>query len=374
MPIDTRASSASAKPDPAPARSGLRLSWPVRRVGEGQRRLFTERLALLLEADVPLHTALRVLRDQTGDPATAQVLGSLQQDVTEGKSFIAALARHPSAFPRTYVNLVAAGEQGGYLHKALTQIVALEERQAALRATLAGALAYPAFLILFSLAVIAFVLVVVFPKFGTLFESIRDQLPMSTLFLMAASDFLRSYWHLSAASCIVAAALAVAWGRSPQGRAAIDHLVLRLPLLRQVLIEAYTARIMRVMSSSLASGVTLLDTLTSCREVVGNGEFQALILRLQTQLADGRGIAAGFRGSPLVPALVGQMIETGEQTGKLALVTGRIAEFYERELTKRVRVLAKAAEPVMLLFMGALVGLIVSSLILPIFKLSKVVH
>lgn len=374
MPIDTRVLPEKPAAAPAAAATLHRLQLPERAMAAVPRRLLTERLALLLEADVPLHTALRVLREQSASPRMQALLGALQEDVTAGKQLSVALARHPAAFPRSYINFVAAGEGGGYLHKALAQLVALEERQEALRSTLFAALSYPAFLVLFSVAVVVFVLVVVFPKFGALFESIRDQLPATTLALMAASDFLRQWWHLTTLGCTAATAAALAWGRTPQGRAALDRLTLRLPVIRDILMQAYMARIMRVMSASLAGGVTVPDTLAACREVVRNGEFQALMQRVQTQVADGRGLAAGFRESPLVPHLVRQMVDTGEQTGRLALVTDRIAEFYERALTKRIRMLAKMAEPVMLLVMGVLVGLIVSSLILPIFKLSRAVH
>ena len=164
------------------------------RPGVKERLFFTEQLALLLETGTALHAALQLLKQQSGNPGFVRVIDALHHDIAEGKTFSTALARHPSLFPVTYVNLVGAAENGGFLDKVLRELVEMDERREQLHSKLISALSYPVFLILFSTAVVIFVLVAVFPKFADLFSSIRDQLPVTTIALMNASTLLLNYW------------------------------------------------------------------------------------------------------------------------------------------------------------------------------------
>jgi type II secretory pathway component PulF len=373
MAIETRAV-ATNKPVELPGPGFLAGMRDKIRKPAQERILFTERLALLLETGTSLHGALKILKEQTAEPAMAKLLGAMQSDLLEGKSFSEALRKHPQLFPATYVNLVAASESAGFMHEVLTQLVDIDEKQERLRATLSSALMYPAFLIVFSLAVVVFVLMVVFPKFALLFASIRNQLPVSTLILMALSDFLGHYWLAVVGALGAGGAGMLQWMRLPRSRTFIDGLKLRLPGVKEIFVRIYLVRTMRVMAISLKNGVSLVDTLAACREVVDNREFQAVISRVESEVTQGKGISKGFNEAEMIPAMVRQMIATGEETGNLSIVMGRIADFYERELSKKVTTLSKLAEPVMLLIMGAVVGIIVSSLILPIFKLSRAVH
>jgi type II secretory pathway component PulF len=346
----------------------------ARTFGTRERMMFTEQLALLLDTGVSLHAALQGLQAQAGDPARAVLLGALAQDLLEGKSLSVALAQHPAMFPAVYVNLVAAGERGGFLPQVLQQLVDMDEKAERLRSTLASALSYPAFLVFFSLATIVFVLVGVFPKFAEMFEQIRPQLPWTTLVLMALSDLLRLHWHwvLAAAAALLAAG--VRWWQQPHARSVLDRWKLQLPGLSDLFAQVYLSQTLRVLGLSLANGVPLVDALRACQDVVRNVVFSRFIAGLRQQVTEGEGLAQGFRASPFVPPLVQQMVTTGEETGNLAKVMSRIADHYDRELSRRIALFARLAEPVMLLVMGTLVGLIVASLILPIFKLSRAIH
>jgi type II secretory pathway component PulF len=226
----------------------------------------------------------------------------------------------------------------------------------------------------FSVAVVLFVLLVVFPKFGDLFQMIWDQLPVTTRILMTLSAGLRQYGVVLLAATAGAAVVAWRWIASAAGRTALDRLLHRLPVVSDLAIRYQLVQFLYVMSLALGNGVPMLDALRSCREVVASPTFRAFVGRLETDVTEGRGVSPGFAETDFVPALVGQMIATGEETGNLALVMGRIAEFYEREWKTRLTVLSKLVEPAMLVIMGVVVGLIVSSLILPIFKLSTTVH
>lgn len=367
-------SQAPAPPQAALLQSLLAGLGAAGGISAQERMLFTERMALLLETGMALHTALDNIGQQTPNPVLARTIAAILEQVLGGKPLSYALSRHPEVFPGAYVNLIRAAEAGGFVAQVLAQILEMEEKQEKLRATLTGALAYPAFLALFSASVVLFVLMVVFPRFAGLFESIRDRLPLSTLVFMTVSDVLRQYWLPIAAGAATLAVLLARWLRDGAGKATIDRFKLRLPLLRELFVQVYMIRIMRVMSASLGNGVSVLDTLQASRETVDNRSFREFLLRVEERVTQGGGIAAAFREEPFIPLLVRQMLSTGEETGKLALVMGRVADFYERELARKIAMVSRMIEPLMLLIMGVVVGLIMISLILPIFQLSRAVH
>lgn len=343
------------------------------KVSSNDRRFFTEQLALMLETGANLHQALKMLQEQNQKPAMAEVIEKLLQDVAGGRSFSAALSEHPDVFSTTYVNLVAASEGGGFLYEVLTELLRMEEQADELNNTVRSALAYPIFLSLFSLGVIIFVLVVVFPKFGAMFAKIHDQLPVTTIALMHASDFLRSYWMQTVAALAAVSMLTLRWAASPKGRDTLDRLKVTLPGIKHVFMQIYLTQSLRVMSLSLANGVNIVDTLAATRDVVRNGILQRFFITIEEQVQQGNGLAAGFKQNDMIPLLVQRMIATGEESGNLPKVMSRLADYYERELTKRLKSVSKMAEPIMLMVMGLIVGVIVSSLILPIFKLSRAV-
>ncbi len=369
--IKTAAASGSA----ASSKTGWKdLRLLTKPISAKDRMFFTERLALLLETGHSLHASLETVGQQVDNRLMRNIVEQMREDIGGGLSFSQALAKHPQVFSTTYVNLVAASEQGGFLSAVLEQIKEMEDKRAQLRATLQSALFYPVFLILFSIGVVFFVLIVVFPKFGDLFSAIADELPITTRFLMTVSDLLRHDWVYLVAAVGGLGYLFTRWLQSPQGSATVDRLKLTLPLIREIFVQMYISQVMRVISLSLGNGVTVLDTLRSCHDVVRNRIFARFIEDIETHVTEGSGIAIGFQQADFIPALVKQMVTTGEQTGNLPLVTKRIADFYEQELTRKLTIVAKIVEPLMLVVMGLVVGIIVSSLILPIFKLSRVVH
>jgi type II secretory pathway component PulF len=346
----------------------------ARRLGSGERLAFTERLALLLETGNPLHASLDALRGQSSSPATRELCEELLRDVSGGLPFSQALRRHPQAFSRAYVNVVAAAERGGFLAEALARLQELEERRRELRGYLVSALSYPALLALLSVGVIVFVLAFVFPRFSELFGMIQAELPFTTRALMAVSDLARRFW-LPALAALAAGGLAGArWLRSAEGALAVDRLCMRVPLVRTLVIQLNLVQFARVMSLSLGNGVGILDALRASREVLSSQAFSAMVQTLETEVAGGASLARGVVGSAVLPPLAQQLIATGEASGELPRVLSRLADFYEREWRQRLQLVSKLAEPVMLLVMGLAVGLIVSSLLLPIFKLSRAVH
>jgi type II secretory pathway component PulF len=363
----------SQNPTPAISLDQFIKGLNRRQISHKDRRFFTEQMALLLETGTNLHTSLQSLRDQLSNPSMVELVDTLIEDVGEGKQFSHALAKHPLVFSQTFINLIAASEDGGFMHEVLEQLLDMEEKREQLQQTLFSALSYPVFLLVFALSVVIFVLVVVFPKFSEMFSMISDQLPTTTLWLMAASDFFRQQWSYILIGIVSAFLLFRYWASSPAGRYRIDWGKLNLPLVRDIFIQLYLLQSLRVLSLSLSNGVGILDTLHACKDVVQNQLFQTFIKRVESRVEGGDGIAVGFKEARFIPPVVEQMISTGEETGNLPKVMARLADFYERELTNRLKMLSRLAEPVMLLIMGVVVGLLISSLILPIFKLSRAV-
>ncbi len=337
------------------------------------RIFFTEQISLMLEAGMPLYESLKAFATLEIKPKMKTMVDSMMGDVEGGKSFSAALSSHPEFFSLAYVNLVEAAENGGFLDKVLVELTVMDDKREKLKATVVSAMIYPAFLIVFSIAVVIFVLVAVFPKFAVMFERIQDELPGSTLFLMAASNALINHWWVFLVATAAIGIAAFYWMRTPQGREVIDSLKLSVYVIKDIFIQLYLVQSMRLMSMSMANGVTVMDTLDACSEVVNNNVFNRFISGLKIHVKEGAGFSDGFNEAEFIPATVKQMIKTGDTTGNLAQVMARVADYYERELEKKLTVFTRLVEPVMLLVMGTVVGLIVSSLILPIFKLSRAV-
>jgi len=337
------------------------------------RIFFTEQLALMLEAGMALHEALKAFCTLDTKPEVKTIIESLMNDVEEGRTFSAALSRHAEFFSSAYINLVAAAENGGFLDRVLIELKEMDEKREKLKATVVSAMVYPAFLVLFSFGVVVFVLVFVFPKFAELFARISDQLPGSTKVLMAASHALINYWWLFIAVMLLLAIAGHYWLRTPHGIETMDRLKLSIVVIRDIFVQLYLVQSMRLMAMSMDNGVSVMDTLDACREVVRNNVFNRFIAQLQVHVEEGAGFSTGFEQASFIPATVKQMIRTGDDTGNLPQVMAKVADYYERELEKKLALFARLVEPIMLLVMGAVVGLIVSSLILPIFKLSRAV-
>jgi type II secretory pathway component PulF len=363
------------QPVARPANGLLALRRGARATVTNRERLFvTEQLSLMLETGVALHAALTGLERQSASPALRKLLGDLASEVAGGRPFSQALARHPEVFSRTYVNLIGASERGGFMHDVLGQILRMEERREALRSTLIGAFTYPAFLLVFSIGVLVFVLTAVFPKFATLFAGMGDDLPWTTRMLMGLSEMLIDQWPVVLVAFAAGAWLLVRWMSSSAGSVHIDRMKLRSPAIGAVYVELYLVHTLRVLSLSLANGVTVMEALAACRELIDNVLFRAELAKIENAVTEGKSLTTAVMESRLFPASVREMIATGDQTGRLAQVAGRLADFHEQALTKRLAQLSKLIEPLMLLLMGGLVGTLVASLILPIFKLANAVH
>ena len=374
MALEIQSLKNSATTDSQSTGEKTRSLFGEKKISQTDRMFFLEQLALMLETGSDLHSSLNVLAKQTNHSKLKRVVQKMADDISEGGSFSSALARHPEVFSNTYVSLIAASESGGYIRRILEHLLEMEKQRAEFKATLISAISYPVFLMVFSMAMVIFILAVVFPKFGDLFTSIQDQLPATTIFLMGLSHLIINYWWAILISLSGSILLFVFWAKTEMGKRSLDQIKLKIPGLNNLFLKIYLIQTMRVLGLSLANGVSLIDALNLAKDVVKNSVFHDFLDKLSHDVTEGRTLAYGFKTTPFIPPIVQQMITTGEETGKLALVTTRIADFFQKELEKILGFISKAIEPLMLLVMGVIVGLLVSSLILPIFKLSHAVH
>lgn len=348
--------------------------FAAKKVSSKDRIFLFQQIQLLLQTGTPLYAGLSALQKQIEKPAVKSLISELIATIDEGKSFSYALSKYPNVFSSTQVNLISASEEGGFMGEVLQQILDMEERREKLRNTLISAVSYPCILGLFSLGVVIFILTFVFPKFADMFAKIHDTLPVTTKSLMWMSGALTDHWVIILTIIASVIILVGKWIGSVSGRVFVDNFKLSVPVIKNVFTQLYLVQSLRVMSLSLANGVSVMDTLADCKNTVQNKLYQDFLRDVELKVQEGSGISSGFAKVKFIPPLVKQMITTGEETGNLPIVMGKIADHYETELLKYLQTLSKLAEPIMLILMGGLVGVIVSSLILPIFSLSRAVH
>ncbi|MCB1742542.1 MAG: type II secretion system F family protein [Gammaproteobacteria bacterium] len=342
-------------------------------VSKRERTSFTERLALLLAIGTPLHQALESLRGQTGDPRFAAVLSDIADRIEGGESFSTAVTRYPDLFPPTFMYLVRAGEEGGFLASVLRQLSLLDERMAELRGAMSAAMAYPVFLLLVSLSVIGFVLGFLFPKFELMFAQLGDQLPVLTRVLLGISALLREHAVLVCLAAIGAGVLVYLLFSRPSVRLLCERMKLGTPFIGDLFLQIYMVQSMRVLGLSLAHGVPLVAALRSCRDLIRNPHFAEVFERAEQAILNGGSLSGALERGSRLPTLASQMLMTGEAAGDIGGVAQRLADHYEKQLERRVKLYSRVVEPLMLLLMGVLVGMVVMSMILPIFQLSRAV-
>ena len=349
------------------------LSLFSRKVTAKDRMFFTEQLALLLETGTSLHPALTSIRGQMEDSPMGRVIEQMADGVVSGSSLSEELAKHPEIFSATYVNLVGASEQGGFLHEVLEQLQQMDDQNAELRASLVSAFSYPAFLVGFSIFTLVFILLVVFPKFAEMFADIGDRLPGSTKVLMAMSDFMMVYWMELIVALGGLTCAAIWWLGTAAGRGWLSRFKLATPFIGKVWKRVYLVISFRVLGLSLRNGVSLVDGVRTNQQIIDNDHIRAFFRELSNTIENGGRLSVGVNSADWLPDLAKQMVATAEESGSLPQVLIRVSDYYHKELERLLQRFSKMIEPIMLVVMGALVGLLVSSLILPIFKLSQTV-
>lgn len=331
--------------------------------------VFTRQLATLVDAALPLLTAVEMLADLTEDRTLWAALRRVARDINGGSSLSDALRAHPRVFPPIYVNMVEAGELGGTLPQSLERVAAYMENAQALRERLRGAMIYPALVVSVAVLAVGAILTLVVPVFADLFMAEGVELPMSTAFLMALSDAVRAWWIPILIGAGTAALLLRQVALSEGGRRWLDYLVLRLPLVGDLARKAAVARVTRAMASMLHSGVMLSDVLLACARIAGNSEVEEAVMDARSAIHAGSDLATPLGRSPVLPPLLAQMVRVGEESGRLDEMVDKVADFFEMEVRAAVDGAMKALEPALIVVLGLVLGGIVAAMYTPVFDL-----
>jgi general secretion pathway protein F len=344
------------------------------RVGMEDLTVTTRQLSTLIGASIPLVDALSALYEQTDAPAMKKTIAQVRDSVNEGLSFGEALAQHKRVFPDLYVNMVRSGEASGALDVVLLRLAEFMEGQHRLRAKIGAAMVYPAVLLMISIVVLMYLLTAVVPKVVGMFESMKQTLPLPTRILIAISTFLSWTWWIIIIGIVLGVVFIVKWRKTDQGAYKFDRFRLRFPVYGTIYKKVSVARFARTLGTLLSSGVPIIESLRIVKTVVQNRIMEIAIENSITEIMDGSSLAAPLKKSGVFPPILVHMVSVGEKSGSLEEMLIKAAESYEGDVETTVAGLTSVIEPLMIVIMGALVGFVVLSILLPMLEMSTIVR
>jgi len=334
---------------------------------------FTSQLAVMIRAGISLRAAIEGIGEQATNPKFKAMLLQMKKDVESGKQFSDALMRYPKSFSPLYVNMVKASELSGGFAKMLDRIAGYLTDQIETSAMVKGAMIYPGIIGTLAIGTTVFLLTFVLPRFMVIFQGKEQALPVPTKMLLALSNFMRGYWYV-----IILGLGAGIWGltlmlKTEWGAIWFDKVKLTVPLFKKLFRALYISRSLHTMGQLINAGVPMLDTISITADISGNVLYKRMWRAVYAAVKQGKKISAPLGKSPLLPRAVVQMINAGEESGKLGEVLDEVSTFYSKELKLVIKSVTAMIEPLMIVIMGGMVGFIAMSIILPIFKLSQLV-
>jgi type IV pilus assembly protein PilC len=356
---------------------GREISIP--KLGRGKKvkakelAVFTRQFSVMIDAGLPLVSCLDILAQQQQNAFFKDVLNQVRQNVEEGATLAASLAKHPKVFDNLFTHMVEAGETGGVLDLILQRLATLIEKVVKLKRSIVSASIYPAAVVLVAIAAVATIMVVVIPQFEMIFIGLLgpgEALPLPTQIVMKISGFLAGWGGLVTLAAIIGAVIGGrTYYKTPKGRWQIDGLLLKAPIFGSILRKIAVARFSRILSTLLSSGVPILQSLEITAKTAGNVIIEDAILKVRAGVERGESFVEPLKATDVFPHMVGQMVGVGEQTGALDAMLGKIADFYEDEVDSAIADLLAMIEPVLIAFLGVTIGGIVISMYLPLFTL-----
>ncbi|THF61591.1 type II secretion system F family protein [Pseudothauera rhizosphaerae] len=336
--------------------------------------LFTRQLATMMKSGVPLLQAFDIGIKGSGNPALARLLNDVRNDVETGSNLSQAFSKHPVHFDKLFCNLVAAGEQAGILDNLLDRIATYKEKILAIKSKIKSALFYPIAVVVVATLVIAVMMLFVIPEFKNVFASFGADLPAPTLMVIAMSDFFVEYWYVIF-GIIIGTVLGISYlyKRSTGMQIAVDRMVLKLPVIGDIIRKATVARWARTLSTMFAAGVPLVEALDSVGGASGNYVYLTATKQIQNEVSTGTSLTVAMQNASVFPTMVVQMVSIGEESGQLDSMLAKVADFFEQEVDDAVAGLSQLLEPIIMVFLGTVIGGLVVAMYLPIFKLGAVV-
>ncbi|EGJ10964.1 MULTISPECIES: type II secretion system F family protein [Rubrivivax] len=336
--------------------------------------IFTRQLATMMKAGVPLLQAFDIVARGASNPRMTKLLNDIRSDVETGTSLSAAFRKHPQHFDSLYCNLIEAGEAGGILEALLERLAIYQEKTMALKQKIKSALMYPIAVMVVAFVVLTVIMIWVIPAFKEVFRSFGADLPAPTLFVIALSEFFVNWWYVIFGTLFGGAYFFFqSWKRSEKMQMVMDRLLLRIPVFGSLIEKSVIARWTRTLSTMFAAGVPLVEALDSVGGASGNAVYAQATEQIQKDVSTGSALTTSMTATSVFPTMVLQMSAIGEESGSLDHMLGKAAEFYEEEVDDMVKGLSSLMEPFIIVILGVLIGGIVVSMYLPIFKLGAVV-
>lgn len=334
--------------------------------------IFTRQLATMINAGVPLVRSLATLQNQTENPTFKKQLISISKDVESGLAFADTLEKYPSTFNPTYVNMIKAGEAGGILDEILNKLAIQQEKDAAIKAKFKSAMTYPAVLIGITVLVFIALMTFVVPKIGSIIADLSSgELPALTKAMLGISDIMINFWFIHISVIVFGGIFITRYIKTTKGRANKDKLLLKMPGINSLITKMAVARFSRIFASLMSAGVSVIDAIEITAKAVGNTVFEKELYAAAKEVANGEQLSVPLSKSSVFPPIVSQMMAIGEETGQTDTVLIKVAEFYEEEVDAAVDGLSSILEPILIVVMGGMVGVIAISVIGPISSLSK---
>lgn len=336
--------------------------------------MFTRQLSAMIGAGVPLLRSLTSLEKHAEDKALKAILVTVTKDVEGGMPLGEALSKHPSTFDDIYVNMVKAGESAGILDEILKRLALQQERSAAIRKKIRSAMSYPMVLVVITVLAFFGLMIFVVPQIGNIVRDLGGpdaELPPITLAMLAISDFIVNFWYILFPALAGIVALIIRYIKTPGGKKRFHTLLLKMPGVRTIVQKLAVARFARTFSSLMGAGVAVLQALDVTSRAVGNVVFEEALQQAAREVKNGRSLSAVVEKNELFPSIVSQMLAVGEETGQTDTVLIKVAEFFEDEVDLAIDSVSSIIEPVMIIVMGSMVGVIAASVMLPIAQLSQ---
>ena len=349
----------------------ITLPFMKGRVKKKSLAIFTRQLATMIDAGLPLVQSLEILSQQEADETFREIIRTIKNEVEGGATLAAALQKHPRVFDDMYVNLVVAAEEAGTLDVILSRLATHIEKMEELKKKIKSALVYPAMIVTVAIGVTIILMVFVVPVFEKLFSGIGQTLPLPTRVVIAVSNIFKSYLPIVIAIVVVLVIVLQRYYKTENGERRIDDLMLKLPIFGELLRKVAIARFARTLGTLVSSGVPILESLNIVAGAAGNKVVEEAILKGKVSISEGQTISEPLAQSGVFPVMVTQMISVGETTGSLELMLNKVADFYESEVDTAVATMSSMLEPVLMIFLGVIVGGLVISMYLPIFKMAS---
>ncbi len=331
--------------------------------------MFSRQFATMIDAGIPILKSLDALETQTKNPALREVIGAVRQDVKGGMSLADALSKHPHVFSKLYVNMVRAAEVGGILDQILDRLAQFLEKELEIRQKIKSAMMYPVLVLIFSMVMVFALFTFVLPRFKEIFASMNVKMPPATQLLFNLSDYAVAYWYVPPALLVGAFVFIKQYGKNPKGRYRIDLVKLRLPIIGDLVLKMSISRFARTFGVLIASGVSMMRSLEIVAETAGNSVLATAIDNARNGVREGQKLSTPLGASGLFPTMVTHMIDVGEETGRLSDMLVKVSDFYEKEVDATVKGLTSMIEPMLIIFLGVVVGFIAISVMTPIFTL-----